>query len=104
MIHHVSIGVCNIATAKTFYDAALKPLGYSYLSSSAASLGDGKDAVAFWLSTTKTPVAADPGSALHFCFLAPNRKSLDSFHTAALAAGGQDNGKPGLRADCGDNS
>jgi catechol 2,3-dioxygenase-like lactoylglutathione lyase family enzyme len=103
MIHHVSIGVRNIANAKTFYDAALQPLGYSCLSSSASSLGYGKDAVAFWISATNSPVVADPNSGLHFCVAAPSRKSVDDFHKAALAAGGQDNGKAGLRTDYGAN-
>ena len=40
-------------------------------------------------------------SGLHFCFAAPTDKSVDAFHTAALVAGGRDNGKPGLRADYG---
>ncbi len=44
-----------------------------------------------------------PNSGLHLCFDAPTRKSVDAFHKAALAAGGQDNGKPGLRADYGAN-
>ena len=38
-----------------------------------------------------------------FCFSAPTRKSVDEFHAAALAAGGRDNGGPGLRADYGPN-
>ena len=38
-------------------------------------------------------------SGLHFCFVAPDRKSVDAFHAAALKTGGKDNGKPGVRAD-----
>ena len=45
MIDHVSIGVRAIATTKTFYDAALKPVGYSCLSPSEGSLGYGKEHV-----------------------------------------------------------
>jgi len=40
-------------------------------------------------------------SGLHFCFTAPDRRSVDAFHTAALKTGGRDNGKPGLRDDYG---
>jgi len=40
-------------------------------------------------------------SGLHFCFTAPDRRSVDAFHTAALKTGGGDNGKPGLRDDYG---
>jgi catechol 2,3-dioxygenase-like lactoylglutathione lyase family enzyme len=101
MIDHVSIGVRDIAKAKTFYDAVLKPLGYACLSSGDSSLGYGKTAVAFWIGATGNPVPPDPKSGLHFCFVAPARKSVDAFHKAALAAGGRDNGKPGLREDYG---
>jgi catechol 2,3-dioxygenase-like lactoylglutathione lyase family enzyme len=103
MINHVSIGVRDIAKAKSFYDAALKPLGYSCLSPSESSLGYGKNSVAFWISASTSPVPPDPQSGLHFCFTAPTRKSVDAFHNAALAAGGRDNGKPGLRVDYGNN-
>ncbi len=101
MINHVSIGVRDVAGAKRFYDAALKPLGYSCLSADAGSLGYGRDAVALWIGAAKRPVAADDGSNLHFCFDAPTRKAVDTFHAAALRAGGRDNGAPGLRADYG---
>lgn len=99
MIDHVSIGIRDIENARKFYDAALKPLGYTCLSSSDAMLGYGKDAVAFWLLASPSPVPANADSGLHFCFAAPTRKSVDAFHKAALAAGGRDNGKPNLRAD-----
>lgn len=99
MLNHVSIGVRNIAKTKSFYDAALKPLGYTCLSAGEGSLGYGDKAVVLWISQTDTPVPADMASGLHFCFDAPSRNSVDAFHAAALAQGGRDNGKPGLRAD-----
>ena len=99
MINHTSIGVTDIPRAKLFYDAALKPLGYKCLSEGDTSLGYGADQVEFWIGNAKRPVKPDPKSGLHFCFDAPTRKSVDAFHKAALAAGGRDNGKPGLRAD-----
>jgi len=103
MINHVSIGVRDVAKAKSFYDAALAPLGYTCLSESSGSLGYGRDTVALWISTSERPVPADANSGLHFCFDAPTRNSVDAFHAAALRAGGRDNGKPGLRADYGDS-
>ena len=48
-------------------------------------------------------VPPDTASGLHFCFDAPNRKSVAAFHAAAVGAGGKDNGEPGLRADYGPN-
>jgi catechol 2,3-dioxygenase-like lactoylglutathione lyase family enzyme len=103
MFNHVSIGVRDIARTRKFYDAALKPLGHSCLSTGEGSLGYGDKAVALWISETSKPVPADSKSGLHFCFDAGSRKAVDAFHAAALKAGGKDNGEPGLRADYGDN-
>jgi catechol 2,3-dioxygenase-like lactoylglutathione lyase family enzyme len=103
MINHVSIGVHDVARAKRFYDAALEPLGYKCLSEDAGSLGYGRDAVALWIGAAERPVPPDDKSNLHFCVDAPTRKSIDAFHAAALAQGGRDNGKPGLRPDYGAN-
>ena len=103
MINHVSIGVRNISKAKKFYDAALKPLGYKCLSESKGSLGYGRDSVALWIGVAERPVPADEQSGLHVCFDAPTRESVDTFHAAALKAGGRDNGTPGLRGDYGPN-
>lgn len=103
MINHISIGVRDVAKTKAFYDSALQPLGYTCLSASEGSLGYGKSAVVLWIGASPSPVPADPKSGLHICFDAPTRKSVDAFHQSALAAGGRDNGKPGLRADYGAN-
>jgi len=103
MINHVSIGVRDVKRAKSFYDAALKPLGYSCLSESKSSLGYGKEAVAFWIGLGERPVKPDMASGLHFCFDAPSRESVLLFHEAGLGSGGRDNGKPGLRAGYGEN-
>jgi catechol 2,3-dioxygenase-like lactoylglutathione lyase family enzyme len=101
MFDHVSIGVADIARAKKFYDAALRPLGFTLLSDGESSLGYGERAVQLWLGATAKPVKADMDSGLHFCFLAKDRAAVDAFHAAALKAGGKDNGKPGVRADYG---
>ncbi|MBI1776412.1 MAG: VOC family protein [Proteobacteria bacterium] len=101
MFDHVSIGVRDIAKAKRFYDAVLEPLGYRCLSPGESSLGYGTDAVALWIGLAERPVPADEKSGLHFCFMAPTRRSVDAFHAAALSLGGRDNGKPGLRPDYG---
>lgn len=101
MFDHVSIGVADMARAKRFYDAALKPLGYTRLSDGAESAGYGVKSVGLWLGTTASPVKPDPTSGLHFCFVAKDRSAVDAFHAAALKAGGKDNGKPGLRPDYG---
>lgn len=103
MINHVSIGVRDVARAKRFYDAALRPLGYTCLSESDGSLGYGDGQVELWISAVDRPVPADGKSGLHFCFTAPTRESVKAFHDAALTMGGRDNGGPGLRGDYGPN-
>ncbi|HTE38126.1 MAG TPA: VOC family protein [Reyranella sp.] len=101
MFDHVSIGVADIPRSGKFYDAVLKPLGYTRLSDGETSLGYGAKAVELWLGPTKKPVQPDLESGLHFCLVAPDRKSVDAFHAAALKTGGTDNGKPGVRTDYG---
>jgi len=99
MLDHVSIGVRDIGKAKSFYDATLQPLGYECLSKGESSLGYGRGAVSFWVLAVERPVPPEEKSGLHFCLTAPTRKSVDSFHAAALKMGGRDNGPPGIRAD-----
>jgi len=79
MIDHVSLRVGNVARSKRFYSAALAPLGYAL----DADYGDD---------------AAGAGGPAHVCFVAASRAQVDAFHKAALAAGGRDNGAPGIRA------
>ena len=103
MLDHISIGVRDIKRARGFYDAALKPLGYTCVSDYGTMLGYGAKQAALWVGEAKKPVPPDAESGLHVCFSAPTRESVDAFHAAALKAGGRDNGKPGLRADYGPN-
>ena len=80
MLDHVSIGVRDVSQAKRFYDAALKPLGYTCLSADEGSLGYGAPVADFWIIGTEHPVPADPRSGLHICFAAPDRAAVDAFH------------------------
>ena len=99
MIAHVSIGVSNIDASKRFYDAALEPLGYKCLRAarSLVGYGYGRESIALWVFQAERPVPADDKSGLHICFTAPDAAAIDAFHATAIAAGGRDNGAPGLR-------
>ena len=99
MIDHLSIGVRDMKAARKFYDAALGTLGYKCLSPGDDFAGYGDRSAVFWLLTAEHPVPADPKSGLHVCFAASSRAAVDAFHAKALAAGGKDNGEPGLRPD-----
>lgn len=103
MINHVSIGVRDIARAKRFYDAVLKPLGYTCIDEGATSLGYGNKAASFWVLAAEKPVPADMASGLHFCFDAPSQDGVKAFYDAALGNGGTCNGAPGIRGDYGTN-
>lgn len=103
MLDHVSIGVRDLDRARRFYDAVLGSMGYSCMSESRNSLGYGRDGIALWVISVERPVPPDEGSGLHICFTAPTRASVDAFHAAAVACGGRDNGKAGLREDYGAN-
>jgi catechol 2,3-dioxygenase-like lactoylglutathione lyase family enzyme len=94
MIDHVGLRVADYATSKRFFEKALAPLGYSLVmefdGSSAGFGASGKPD--FWISKGAT-------APVHVAIVSPNRATVDAFHQAALAAGGRDNGKPGLRRE-----
>ncbi len=94
MLDHVTIGVCDLGRSKAFYDQALKPLGVERLHAEGTDFaGYGRlEKAFFWIGLRP---AAQTG--VHIAFTAPDRATVDRFHAAALTAGGQDNGAPGLR-------
>jgi catechol 2,3-dioxygenase-like lactoylglutathione lyase family enzyme len=100
-IDHTGLSVSDYAAAKAFYAAALAPLGIAVRMEFPASVTGGVDVCGlgpegkpfFWLSSggKQTP-------RFHIAFRAENRAQVDAFHKAAMAAGGKDNGGPGVRA------
>jgi catechol 2,3-dioxygenase-like lactoylglutathione lyase family enzyme len=105
LIDHTGIGVSDIHRSARFYEAALRPLGmtvtmrisrnFELLSESSADLGGvayGIDFPVFWID-----VFHPHGVKQHTAFRAQSREQVEAFHQAALAAGGTDNGPPGLR-------
>jgi catechol 2,3-dioxygenase-like lactoylglutathione lyase family enzyme len=96
MLDHITLHVRDYTKSRDFYRKALSPLGYDIIheyEGEACGIGiAGKPE--FWI-TTGDP----PQSRIHIAFRADNRKLVDSFYEAAIAAGGEDNGKPGLRPD-----
>ncbi len=97
MIDHLGIPVRDIAASWRFCEAALAPLGYRVMGAETNGLGNnivlfGVDEVVFVIADGE-PVS----SGVHHAFRAESRAAVDGFHTAALAAGGKDNGPPGVR-------
>jgi catechol 2,3-dioxygenase-like lactoylglutathione lyase family enzyme len=97
MLDHISIAVSDHKASKQFYSKALEPLGFKVLmdfpETEPGHAGFGvPPKPEFWIA------AGAPGvSPVHVAFLAPSRAKVDAFYTAAIAAGGRDNGPPGLR-------
>lgn len=98
MIDHLSVVVSDYAKSKAFYLQALEPTGHSRLVELSAggqreSAGfchaDGSD---LWISQGD---AITP--PIHIAFRVSTRTAVDAFYKAAIAAGGKDNGAPGLR-------
>jgi len=103
LLNHISIGVRELSAARAFYDTVLAELGVSRQYGDDAALGYGRDAIAFWVLSVESPVPASMANGLHVCFEADHRSCVDAFHAAGLAAGGKDNGPPGIRAEYGEN-
>jgi catechol 2,3-dioxygenase-like lactoylglutathione lyase family enzyme len=102
MFDHVSLKVRDFRKSLAFYRAALAPLGFEaqYLDEQAKSVGFGpKGAVGLWIAEG-TPVSC---SSAHVAFASVARDAVNRFYDAGLAAGGKDNGKPGLRPDYSSN-
>jgi len=101
MIDHVSYAVSNFKNSRAFYDAALKPLGYTVQMEFGLHTGYGtKGKPFFWIDGAGDPKEhVGKVRGFHLAFQAPDRASVDAFYNAAIAAGGHDNGKPGLRPD-----
>jgi catechol 2,3-dioxygenase-like lactoylglutathione lyase family enzyme len=95
LIDHINLLVSDIERSKRFFQEALSPLGYELLMEHRISgAGFGQAAKPdFWI---KQEVLS---SAIHVAFASPDRATVDAFHDAAIAAGGRDNGPPGLRPE-----
>lgn len=92
MIDHVSMRVRDYARSKAFYAEALSPLGYEVVMEFEGVGGFGVPGKPdFWIAQ------GEPRAPIHVAFASPDRATVDAFHAAALAAGGTDNGAPGLR-------
>jgi catechol 2,3-dioxygenase-like lactoylglutathione lyase family enzyme len=106
MLHHVSVGVTDVARAATFYDPVLKALGYKRVadySPGAIAYGESKDKPEFWVGLPHDRRVPSGGNGTHVSFAAKTKAAVNKFHEAALKAGGSNNGEPGPRPDYGDS-
>jgi catechol 2,3-dioxygenase-like lactoylglutathione lyase family enzyme len=107
MIDHINLRVAEYERSKTFYMAALAPLGYSLAMEGASGAGFGKGYIPdFWIKQGETLTSPGPkpelgcgGPAIHVAFMSDDRRTVDEFYRAAIGAGGRDNGPPALRTE-----
>jgi catechol 2,3-dioxygenase-like lactoylglutathione lyase family enzyme len=95
MIDHVGLNVRDYAASRAFYERALAPLGLGIVMASDEwkGAGFGRDGKPFFWVVEREPAA----SGTHVAFICDDRAAVDAFFEAAVAAGGTDNGGPGLR-------
>ena len=95
MFDHVKFGVSDYAASRAFFLQALGPLGITVAQEGSPTFGielsqkGGKDSLCLYLTEEKP-------APLHLAFTAANRRQVDAFYRAAMAAGGKDHGAPGL--------
>lgn len=99
MIDHISVGTNDVARARAFYDAVLDVLGLRLLASSDRSADYGASSILFSIETPHDGKPATSGNGTHIAFSASGREMVDSFYRTALAHGGTDAGRPGLRPE-----
>lgn len=103
MLDHISIGVSDLERSIAFYDAALAPLGYERVYTSAKSAGYGipRHDDAF---SIRQDAAGDTraGASFHVAFSAATREAVIGFYETAVALGAKPDGEPGLHPMYGD--
>ena len=94
MIDHIRLNVADFAASRAFYVRALAALGMEVVMEFGSGAGFGREGKpAFWIW------AGEPSGPIHIAFTSPDRATVEKFHRQATAAGGVDNGPPGLRLD-----
>ncbi len=93
MIDHVAFYVSDLDASRKFYEQALAPLGYAvaYEMEDMVGYGPGgrpRFAIRVGEEANRTAMWRSPRTTM---------ATVDAFHAAAMAAGGTDNGAPGIR-------
>jgi catechol 2,3-dioxygenase-like lactoylglutathione lyase family enzyme len=106
ILDHIGINVRDYAKSKEFYARALAPLGIAPVMEFGEAAGFGRPEGGkpdFWIGAGhtdfQTETQAQVNTPVHVAFIARSRKEVDAFWEAAIAAGGKDFGKPGLRPE-----
>ncbi len=100
MFLYITLGTNNLPAAKKFYDAVMPALGHVARAVGDEEVGYGAPAparITFWVTKPHNGAPATVGNGSMPALIAANRSAVDAFHAAGLAAGGTDEGAPGLR-------
>ena len=99
MFSHLTTGSNDLAKARDFYDALTKPLGLARLFESPEGVGYARTGgrPQLWIVKPADGKAATVGNGITIGLDAESRAAVDAAYAAAMAAGGKDEGKPGLR-------
>ncbi len=99
MLFDLTLGAHDLKTSGAFYDKVLAPLGYVQLKEDGSEFGYGPKGgeTCLWIVKPHNKLPATFGNGTMLALHAPSRKAVDAFYEAALAAGGYDEGKPGIR-------
>jgi catechol 2,3-dioxygenase-like lactoylglutathione lyase family enzyme len=100
MIDHTGVNVSDFEKSKAFYAKALAPIGYQVIKEFPAAITGSADVAGFgqppmpdfWIASGKPNIPA-----VHIAFRVSSRALVEAFYAAAIAAGGRDNGGPGVR-------
>ena len=93
ILDHIGIAVADYRRSRELYDRCLAPLGIERIAEDEDWCGYGRDGKPeFWFGPD-----ASPQQPMHIAFSAGSRAEVDAFFAAAIAAGGRDNGAPGIR-------
>jgi predicted lactoylglutathione lyase len=104
ILDHIGLNVMDFARSRAFYEKALAPLGVSVIMEFGTWCGFGRDKKPdFWvgqgIASFQKAEQLQPITPVHVCFAARSRAEVDAFYKAAIAAGGKDNGAPGVRKE-----
>ena len=100
VLDHVTLSVADLDATKAFYGALLAPLGVSLVGEASAEQSGTVAFAGFGIGRKGQLWIAGNGRQspeAHICFGARSRADVRAFHSAGVAAGGKDNGAPGIR-------
>ena len=102
IVSHISIGTNDFDRATEFYDQVLATIGARRVLDFPGAVAYGKQFPEIWVQTPINGQQANTANGSHVAFIAATHEAVNAFYDAAIAAGAEDDGAPGLRPDYGE--